>query len=57
MGTLEARVGEPEVIEPVIKPLADDGDAEIGHVGKIRQPHPTGLMDLAEDHFLFRAMK
>ncbi len=57
MGMLEARVDQPEVVEPVIEPFAGDGDAEVGHVGKIRQPHPAGLMDLAEDHLLVRAMQ
>ena len=53
----EARAGEPEVVEPVIEPFARDRDAEIRHVGKIRQAHATGLVDLAEHHVLLRAMK
>ena len=57
MGMLEARVGQPEVIEPVIERLAGDGDAQVGHVGEIRQPHPARLMDLAEDHLLVRAVQ
>ena len=57
MRMLEARVGEPEVIESMIEPRAGDGDAEVGHVGEIRQPHPARLMDLAEDHLLVRAMQ
>ena len=49
---LEARIDQPEMIEPMIEPFTGDGDAEVGHVGKIRQPHPAGFMDLAEDHLL-----
>jgi len=40
------------VVEPVIELFAGDGDAEVGHVGKVRQPHPAGLMNLAENHLL-----
>ena len=45
------------MIEPVIEPLPGDGDAQVGHVGEIRQTHPAGLMDLAEDDLLVRAMQ
>ena len=57
MGVLEAGEGQAEVIEPVIERRAGDGDAEIAHVGEVRQPEPTGLMGLAEDHLLLRAMQ
>ena len=56
MRVLEPGIGEPEVIETMIEPFSGDGDAEIGHVGEIRQPHPARLMDLEEDHLLLRAM-
>jgi hypothetical protein len=57
MGMLEAGVGEPEVIEPVIEPNAGDRHAQVGHVGEIRQPHPAGFVDLSEDHLLVGAMQ
>ena len=56
MGVLEAGVGEPEVIQPVIEHRARNRHAEIGHVGEIRQPHAAGFLDLAEDHLLVRPM-
>ena len=56
MSVLEARVYEPEVVEPVIERFGGDRDAQIGHVGEIRQPHPAGFVDLAENHLLVRAM-
>jgi len=56
MRLLEARPGEPEVIKPVIQRDAGDADAEIGHVGEVRQSHPAGLVDLPEDDLLLRAM-
>jgi len=49
MDMLEAAIGQPEVIEPVDQWLARDGDAEIGHVGEIRQTHATGLVNLTEN--------
>ena len=52
MGMLEPRIDQPEVVKPMFEPHAGDGDAEVGHVGKIRHAHPAGLMDLAEDHLL-----
>src|SRR3546814_5962350 len=57
MGTLEARTGEPEVVHPVNEPDPGDVYAQIGHVGKIRQPHPTRLVHLAEDHVATRALQ
>ena len=35
---------------------AGDADAEIGHVGEVRQSHPAGLVDLPEDDLLLWAM-
>jgi hypothetical protein len=35
MGMLEARSGEPEVVQSVIKLFAGDGDPEGSHVGKV----------------------
>ncbi|KTS04288.1 hypothetical protein SB3_24310 [Methylobacterium radiotolerans] len=52
VGVLEAVVGEPEVVEPMVEAQASDGDAEIGHVGKVRQSHPPGLVGLTEDDVL-----
>ena len=57
MGMLEARIGEPEVIEPVIEGLAGDGDGQIGHVGEVGQAHPAGLVHLPEDDLLLGAME
>ena len=54
MRVLEPGVGEPEVIKAVIEPFSGDGDAQIGHVGEIRQAHPARLMDLP---VLVRAMQ
>src|SRR3954454_14139597 len=56
MRMLEAGVGQSEMIQPVIKRQTCDGDAQVGHVGKIRQSHPAWFMDLAEDHLLIGAM-
>lgn len=52
MGVLKARPGEPKVVKEMVERLTGDRDAEAAHVGKIRQPQPTGLVRLAEDHFL-----
>ena len=56
VGVLEARVGEPEVVEPVVEELAGHADAEVGRVGEVREPHPTRLVGLAEDDVLVRAV-
>ena len=56
MGVLEAGIGEPEMIEPMVERLARDRDREISHVGEIRQAEPAGFMHLTEDDFLFLAM-
>ena len=54
MGVLEARPGQAEVIEAVIERPAGDGDAEVVHVGEVRQPDHAGLVGLAEDHLPVR---
>ena len=54
---LEARISQPEVIQPMIEPAAGDSDAQADHVGEIRQAHPARLMDRAEDDLLVRAMQ
>ena len=36
MGVLEARVGQPKVIEPVIEGLAGHRDGKVSHVGEVR---------------------
>jgi hypothetical protein len=57
MGMLEAREGEPEVIEPVRQWLARNGDAAGGHVGEIGQAHPARRVLLAKHHIAARAVK
>jgi hypothetical protein len=47
---LEARVGEPEVIQPMIQRHAGHRDGQFAHLGEIRQPQPPRLVRLAEDH-------
>ena len=56
MGMLEAGIGEPEMVEPVIERLAGDGDAGAAHVGEIRQADAAGLMHLPEDDLLLLAV-
>ena len=56
VGVLEARVGEPEVVEPVIEGLAGDRDAEVGHVGEVREAEAARLVGLAEDDVLLGAV-
>jgi hypothetical protein len=50
MGMLEPREWQAEVVEPVAERLARDGDAELTHIGKVRQAHPARRVLLAEDH-------
>ena len=49
MGVLEAGEYQPEVIEPVIEPLARDRNAEAAGVGEVGEPLPSRLMLLTED--------
>jgi hypothetical protein len=53
---LEAGIGEPEMVEPVIESNACDRDSGAGHVGEIRQSHASGDVDLPEDDLLLFAM-
>jgi hypothetical protein len=57
MGVLEARIDQAEVVEPVIEQAPGDGHRRVGHVGEVRQPHAAGLMRLAEDDLLGRAVQ
>jgi hypothetical protein len=45
------------MIEPVIEWFTGDGDAEVGHIGEIRQAHSAGFVHLAEDHLLIRTIQ
>lgn len=54
---LEARAGEPEMIEPVIQRRAGDGDAQVGHVGEVGQAEAPRFMSLPEDDLLLRAVQ
>jgi hypothetical protein len=56
MGVFEAGKGQTEVIEPAVEQLAGDGDAKIGDLGEVRQPHAARRMLLAEDHLPIRAI-
>ena len=56
MGMFEAGKGQAEVIKSAIEDLASDGDAEIGHLGEVRQSHPARRMLLAKDHLPIRAV-
>ncbi len=56
MGVLEAGIGQPEVIQPMIKRLAGNGHAQFAHGSEIRQAHPARLVGLAKDHLLLGAM-
>jgi hypothetical protein len=57
MDMLETAISQPEVIKPMDQGLACNGDAQIGHVGEIRQTHPARLLDLAENDLLLSAMQ
>jgi hypothetical protein len=57
MGMLEAGERQPEVIEPVTERLTRDGNAERACVGEVGQTQTAGLVLLAEDHVLFRAVE
>lgn len=51
---LPVGVGEDEVIDQVVERLAEDGDAELGHIGEVALGEPARLMDLREEHLLGR---
>src|SRR5258705_12501681 len=50
VGMLEAREGEPEVVEPMLQHDTRDCHAERAGVGEVRQAETAGLVLLAEDH-------
>ncbi len=54
VGVLEARVGQPEMVQPVVERLAGDGDGELAHVGEVRQAEPPRHMGLREHHLPLR---
>src|ERR1700691_5099684 len=56
MGVFEARERQAEMIKSAIKDLAGDGDAEIGHLGEVRQAHPARRMLLAKDDLPIRTV-
>src|SRR6204780_584847 len=56
MGVFEARERKAQIIKSAIKDLAGDGDAEIGHLGEVRQAHPARRMLLAKDDLPIRAV-
>jgi hypothetical protein len=49
-GMLPGRIGQYEVIQPMVQRLAGNADAGISHVGEIRQRLLSGDMVLTEDH-------
>jgi len=53
---LEAGVGEPEVVEPMVEAQPSDGDAEVGHVGEVRQSHLPQFVLLTDDDVLIDAL-
>src|SRR5450631_1069630 len=55
MGMLEAREGEPEVVEPMSQHDTGDGDAEDARVGEVGQSKPAGFVLLTKDHVLLGA--
>ena len=56
LGMLPGRVGQHEVIQPMVQRLAGNADAGIGHVGEIRQRLLSGDVILTEDHFAIGAV-
>jgi hypothetical protein len=54
---LPVGVGQHEVIDHVVERLAEDGDAELGHAGKVRLGEPTRLVDLGEEDLLGRTFE
>jgi hypothetical protein len=56
LGMLPSRVGQHEVIQPMIQRLAGNADADIGHVGEIRLRLLSRHMVLTEDHLAIGAV-
>ena len=56
MGMFKAGISELAMIEAMIKPYACNGDAQIGRVGGIRQPHLARFIDLMKDYLLTGTM-
>ena len=56
LGVLPAGIGQDEVIQPVRQRLPGDVDAEVGHVGEVRQALLAGRVVLPEDHLSLWAM-
>ena len=54
---LEARTGEPEVIQPVLEGNPGHTDREVAHLGEVRESHLPGLMYLAEDNLVLRPVQ
>ena len=50
---LKARVGQAKVVQPMVERLPADMHRQILHLGEVRQPQPTGLGYLPEDHIAF----
>jgi hypothetical protein len=50
LGMFPTGVGQGEVVEPVIEPLAGDADPSVAHVGEVRQSLLSGDVVLPEDH-------
>ena len=57
LGMAPAAECQAEVVEPMRKGLAGDGDAEFGGVGEVRQSLLTRRMLLAEDDLLLRPVQ
>ena len=57
VSVLETRVGQPEVIQQMLKRHTADSDAEVTGGGEVGLTEATGWMPLREDHLLFGAMQ
>jgi len=55
-GVLPAGIGQDEVIQPMRQHLPGNVDAEIGHIGEVRQPLLAGRVALPEDHLALCAV-
>ena len=56
LGVLPGGVGQGEVIQPMDQRLAGDADAEVTHVGEVRQPLLSRSVVLTEDHLAVGAV-